>query len=536
MSTGNPTGETESRSSIRGSLRAWARLLRRLVLRRLPTDEAREVRIGVEREGRLSERYVLMCALSAGIATLGLLQSSAAVVIGAMLVSPLMSPIAALGFGFASLDARRATEAAKVVGVGVGVGLVIGLVITWLSPIKNATPEIVARTTPTLLDLAVAVLSGLAGGYATVHHKGETAIGVAIATALMPPIATIGYSLAVWRLDFAGGATLLFLTNLAAISFSFALVARIRGVERPVERIEFNPVYLAAGVGAFLLLATPLALTLARVSQEARASAQARSALLDVLRAEDGQIAQLNVKWELLNQPRIDAIAITNHFVTEAQGRLQERLARALHTPVDVRLQQIVATDSHAETQALIAAALASQARAPDAAAADAALSSVRSAANIGIVSAWADPRTQTIRLLAAPEGEADLAFFHGEESRLGALGFGWSVMIVPPAQSRLVIVFENNETDLDGAESKAVDDVVWALQRWSVSSVVVDGVSASNRTARERAMATARAQTVAALLQAHGIAADVSVPSRIALDGVAARAAIIHPFAAASR
>ncbi|HRK63644.1 MAG TPA: DUF389 domain-containing protein, partial [Terricaulis sp.] len=124
----------------------WLRYLRRLLLRRLPAEEAADVREHVDEEGRLTERYALMCALSAGIATLGLLQSSSAVVIGAMLVSPLMGPIAKLGFEFGSLDARRAQEAARVVLIGAAVGVGIGMVLTWLSPIRNATPEIIART------------------------------------------------------------------------------------------------------------------------------------------------------------------------------------------------------------------------------------------------------------------------------------------------------------------------------------------------------------------------------------------------------
>lgn len=236
--------------------------------------ESSTLRKTVQQEGSLSSGYILMCALSAGIATLGLLQSSVAVVIGAMLISPLMSPIAALGFGFASLDGHRIRDAVRVVLIGAAIGIVTGMVLTWISPIRNATSEIIGRTQPTLLDLAIALLSGVAGGYATVRQKGGTAIGVAIATALMPPLATVGYSIGIANWEFARGAFLLFLTNLAAIAFSFAFIARLSGVARPLSHVELTPRYIAAGIAVFIGLATPLALTLVRVSKETRVRGQ----------------------------------------------------------------------------------------------------------------------------------------------------------------------------------------------------------------------------------------------------------------------
>ncbi|MCB2063810.1 MAG: hypothetical protein KDE25_10220, partial [Novosphingobium sp.] len=101
-------------------LRVWLRfarmkLAKAILLPHLGSVQAHDLRHQVDREGELTSGYMLMCALSAGIATLGLLQSSTAVVIGAMLISPLMNPIAALGFGFASIDGNRIKQAARVV-------------------------------------------------------------------------------------------------------------------------------------------------------------------------------------------------------------------------------------------------------------------------------------------------------------------------------------------------------------------------------------------------------------------------------------
>ena len=218
-------------------MRLRIRFAQAILLPELSPKDAYDLRHQVIDEGSLSQGYVLMCALSAGIATLGLLQSSTAVVIGAMLISPLMSPIAALGFGFASIDGQRIRDAAKVVLVGALIGIATGMLLTLISPIRTATPEILARTEPTLLDLAVALLSGIAGGYATVRGKGGTAIGVAIATALMPPLATVGYGLGVMNPAYALGAFLLFLTNLSAIAFAFAVIARLSGAARPLANV-----------------------------------------------------------------------------------------------------------------------------------------------------------------------------------------------------------------------------------------------------------------------------------------------------------
>lgn len=483
--------------------------LRRLLFRRLPADEAKEVRDAVERDGALTERYILMCALSAGIATLGLLQSSTAVVIGAMLVSPLMSPIASLGFAFASLEGRRAEEAARVLGLGILVGVAVGMLLTWLSPIRNATPEIIARTAPTLLDLAVAVLSGIAGGYATVHRKGETAIGVAIATALMPPLATVGYSLAVARFDFAGGALLLFLTNLGAISFSFALVARIRGVARPLTRVDFKPIHVIAVTGAFLLLATPLALTLARVARETYATQTARRIVLSELKIDAPQLAQLNVRWDG-STPHVAATAIVSDFDGDATEVIRARLSDVLHAACQFDLKQIVAADSRAETQAMIEAALAQlpanlQARAPTPAGVPpsepAPIAAAIAASRVQIVAAWPKSPQRAIGLMAAPADGFNLSDYRAEEARLNAIGFGWTVDLIPPPVERMPLFLEDGQTELGLDQLGAIESMKWALTRWASRETVVEGVSGTNTTLAAQQTALARAEGVARAL-----------------------------------
>ncbi|MEZ5955829.1 MAG: DUF389 domain-containing protein [Hyphomonadaceae bacterium] len=516
----------------------WLARARRLLLRRLPAEEAVEVRRQVEEDGKLTERYVLMCALSAGIATLGLLQGSSAVVIGAMLVSPLMSPIASLGFAFASLDGRRSQVAARVLLVGASVGVAIGLVLTWLSPIRNATPEIIARTAPTLLDLAVAVLSGIAGGYATVHRRGETAIGVAIATALMPPLATLGYSIAVARFDFAMGALLLFLTNLAAIAFSFALVARLRGVARPLKNVEFNRVHVALGVVAFLALATPLTLTLRRVTQEAIATQAVRRELVRLIDVDPSQIAQLSVTWTNLGPPRVFATVVTPAYIDGAEDELRAFLVERFHAPAEVSLNQVVATDQAALTQAIVEAALGRDGIA-GAAAVQAPIDSIRAGARVRVLQSWADASSRQVNLMAAPMEGWGLNDYRLEEARLGQLGFGWTVRLIPPYVDRIPISFDEDRSSMSHSQGEQIVVASWALSRWGVNDVVVEGLAGASTgaTRNSRILAEARAAGVVGALQAQDInarprIAGMSTSRALAAEGAArVRSADILPF-----
>ena len=459
------TDATVNRGPVWQVRRAF-RWARRLLFQQLPADQARAVRDSVDAEGVLTERFALMCALSAGIATIGLLQSSAAVVIGAMLVSPLMGPIAALGFGFASLDGLRIQVAARTVIIGALTGIGVGMLLTWLSPVRNATPEIIARTAPTLLDLAVALLSGLAGGYATVQHKGETAIGVAIATALMPPLATLGYSIAVMRLDFIGGAGLLFLTNLAAIAFAFALVARLRGVAKPLRSVEFKTRYVILGFAAFLLLATPLALTLLRVTQESQATVIARRELTRFLHIDASQIAQLTVTWAPLDTPHITAIVITPDYLANADTQIRARLTQVLHHDTTLSLRQVVSADTAAQTRSLIDAAL--ENRTAEQIASAAPIAQVRSASAYPSLGAWSDDASHTVVLLPAPIDGVSMGAYRAEETRMNGLGLGWHVTLAPPFQQCITI-----------GDGVSPEDAIWALQRWGVARVTVSGADA---------------------------------------------------------
>ncbi len=171
--------------------------------------------------------WVLICSIF--IASVGLNSNSTAIIIGAMLISPLMGPIVGIGF---SLGTNR-FELLKRSVLNFVIMMLVALITSWmyffLTPLDKADTEILARTSPTILDVLVALFGGLAGAISvTKKNKGLTVVpGVAIATALMPPLCTVGYGLATWQPEFAFGAMYLFLLNSVIISISTTVFVRI---------------------------------------------------------------------------------------------------------------------------------------------------------------------------------------------------------------------------------------------------------------------------------------------------------------------
>lgn len=189
----------------------------------------------------LSLNYGLELILSAGIATLGLVLNSPAVVIGAMLVSPLMGPILAAGLSLAASDLYLGVKSLIGVVLSIIAAIAFSATIVWLLPFHVPTSEILARTQPNVLDLGVAILSGLAGSIVICRGGeggGVTAMpGVAIAVALMPPLCTVGFGIgAGFDWPIIAGAGLLFLTNLVAITASAFVVFYIVRMDAPDVR------------------------------------------------------------------------------------------------------------------------------------------------------------------------------------------------------------------------------------------------------------------------------------------------------------
>ena len=306
-----------------------------------------------------STSYWLQLLVSIGIATLGLVLGSVAVIIGGMLVAPLMSPIIALAMGLATgspfLVLRSATRIAMSVVVAIGGAAAI----TTLLPFHEVNPEIVARTSPTLLDLLTAGFCALAGVYAALRPGSDTAstaAGTSIGISLVPPLCTSGFGFGTGMLSVAGGAALLFLTNLVAIIFvgmvSF-VAAGFNRVDAPaLEQEELakheRPLMTAviagrvAGLfgaqgkaGPFLRLLMPLALLAAvyvpleRALDEVAWQVRVRAVVRESLKEEPHEIVQSHVRVERHEVELLVVLVGTTAQAQAARGRLDARIREA---------------------------------------------------------------------------------------------------------------------------------------------------------------------------------------------------------------
>jgi uncharacterized hydrophobic protein (TIGR00271 family) len=293
--------------------------------------------------------YFLMLVMACLIALLGLLENSPAVIIGAMLISPLMWPILSCGLALTSADWPLGKKALRNVGFSILETIVIAMLATWLMPLKSVTPEILARTSPNLMDLLIAMFSGLAGTLAICSSQGGLTIlpGVAIAVAVMPPLATVGYGISTHQWGITRGSFLLFFTNLMAIVISANVVFFFMG---------FRPRQKPVGAGRHLLfryrvplawvilivLSVPLMQTLIRAARQVSLRNEIASSLDEHLgRTDKAQLSTFNLRREG-DVLAVDATVRTAVFIKpERIKQLESALSAQLGRSVQLRVEQV---------------------------------------------------------------------------------------------------------------------------------------------------------------------------------------------------
>ncbi|OYD90068.1 TIGR00341 family protein [Nostoc sp. 'Peltigera membranacea cyanobiont' 210A] len=284
-------------------------------------EQLQQLQTDLLAESTLDSAYIILIISSCAIATLGLLSNSAAVIIGAMIIAPLMLPIRGLAFGALQADISLFRKGIIAVAVGTGLAVAIAFTLGLLVGLPSYGSEVLARSRPTLLDLGIAVAAGGISGYAKIETKISGSLaGTAIAVALMPPICVIGLGLAQgnWSLSF--GATLLYLTNLLGIALSCMVTFVVAGYTSMARARQ--PLIWTMALTAILLI--PLGVSFARLVRQAQLESSLRRALLNrTVTFGRLQLLNSNTNW-LTNPPEVRLSVRAREPVTPRQVELLE--------------------------------------------------------------------------------------------------------------------------------------------------------------------------------------------------------------------
>ncbi|MFV0644167.1 MAG: TIGR00341 family protein [Sphingomonadaceae bacterium] len=412
-------------------------------------------------DAQMSARYIFMLMMSAAIAVLGLLQNSPAVIIGAMLLSPLMGPIMGGGFSLAIGDFHWLRDSTKTLLIGTIMSILFCTLIVLMSPIQTVTTEIAARTRPNLFDLLIALFSALAGAYAMIRGREGTVVGVAIATALMPPLAVVGFGLATWNGTVFWGALMLFFTNLMTIALTAAVMARVYGFRTMLSEKQTRMQTIAIIV-IFVALAIPLAVSLRQIAWESQASSTIDSELRDAF-GSGSRVADINIDWN--SEPvGITATVLTPQIQQQAEKDAKEAIEKRLKVPVALSLTQYqVGTSASAAEAAELSSNRAKE---------DARQKMIIQEMTDGLALIAGVPPEQVVidaeRKVALVKANilkgAGMASYRELEQRVTVAAPLWTVLLRPPAVDLPSVAFSGQEPSAEGSD--AIDTIAWASKR----------------------------------------------------------------------
>jgi uncharacterized hydrophobic protein (TIGR00271 family) len=320
--------------------------------RKLPDDHKQQVIGELSLASSPGFDFFVFITLSSVIATFGLITDSAAVIIGAMLVAPLMSPIIGMGMASITGDSRLLSNSISSFVRGALLSVLLASLLTLSNTylpfisLQELPKEVLVRVRPTPIDLGIALAGGMAAAYAlSIPHLSAALPGVAIATALMPPLCTIGVGIALEQWDIAGGAFLLFITNSVTIAFSAALVFFLLGFG-PTEKNEKRklPRNLILAAIVTIALMFPLSILSVQFFQEAAEDRLINSVvegevyningseLVELIIARDGDTLNMNITIRTSTKLRYEQVVA-----------LQQAIVEGLDRPVSLALNQVFA-------------------------------------------------------------------------------------------------------------------------------------------------------------------------------------------------
>lgn len=300
------------------------------------TEQFRDLFKTLRENARATSPFLTLMVLSTLLATLGLFSNSSPVIIGAMILAPLMAPIISLSMGVLRQEQKLIYGSAKTIGLGLLLSYVAAILLTLVTPLQTMNEEIMARIRPNLLDLGVAILSGVAGAYAHARKEvAKTLAGVAIAVALVPPLSVSGIGIGWGDWEVFSGALLLFTTNLTGIilagSFTFMLLG-------------FSPFQLArkgllVSLLVVLLISLPLGFGFVQMVQENRIMRSLRD-----YRVKDMVVREVKVVKSgdpmLLNVRVVSDNPITTADLEQVQQAVAAKLGRPVQLEITVSMMR----------------------------------------------------------------------------------------------------------------------------------------------------------------------------------------------------
>ncbi len=259
--------------------------------------------------------WILICSIV--IASVGLINDSTAVIIGAMLISPLMGPIRGIGLALSTNDFKVLVKSLSNFGIMIVVSVLASFLFFIVNPIKTETSELFSRSEPQVLDILIAFFGGLAGVIsATIKNKSGTLTvvpGVAIATALMPPLCTIGYGLAIADWNYFIGAFYLFLLNSVFICLATFLVLRL--LKFPLVQFVNPKIEKKVKVYVFAVILLIIIPSIVKFSSMINKSLFEQNAELFV-----EKVIEINESLKILDEPKFDYLEDQPRIVVNISG------------------------------------------------------------------------------------------------------------------------------------------------------------------------------------------------------------------------
>jgi uncharacterized hydrophobic protein (TIGR00271 family) len=314
------------------------------ILPHVRPEKLSSLQSNLENLSSLTPDFLVLLAGATVIATLGLFQNSPAVIIGAMIIAPLMRPLMGLSLATLTADVILLRRALLTLVCGTLLAASIAWSLASILQMIEVTPEILARTRPTLLDLGVAVFAGVVGAYCHTNEKlSDTLAGVAIAVALVPPLSVVGIGLAMQSPSLWTGAALLYATNLIGITVAGSLVFLLMG---------YTPLGLAkkglvVSVTALSILVVPLALSMNELLLENNLSRKIRVILKEkTYTFRNVRLRDIEVRRFQKPMKVIATVFVSGQEITSGQVKLvQDFLNREIGIPLEFALRAIPLTE-----------------------------------------------------------------------------------------------------------------------------------------------------------------------------------------------